>query len=105
MFRSVKVFRRMFVFGGITAPDVPADQAHAQVNPRISQLYAFFTHMLICFPEFDLIEVSTFFPHRSPQRHRAAQFEFDSTTPDSASVIGIPACGRVLIVSQVTHVM
>jgi hypothetical protein len=34
MARAVEVFARVLVWAGITAPDVAARQAHAQVRPR-----------------------------------------------------------------------
>lgn len=36
----VKMLRRVLVDGGITAADVPADQAHPEMNPRITRLEA-----------------------------------------------------------------
>jgi len=39
---GVKVFCGMFIFGGVTAANMAADQAFAQVHPGISHLQTFF---------------------------------------------------------------
>lgn len=39
-----KMFRCVFILRTVATADVAADQAHAQVNPRIADLYAFFAN-------------------------------------------------------------
>jgi hypothetical protein len=60
----VKVFGGVFVLGRVAAADVPADEAHAQMDPGIAELHAVLANMCRRFSYFDLIEVSTFFWHR-----------------------------------------
>ena len=60
----VKVFGGVFVLGRVAAADIPADQAHTQMDPGIAELNAVLTNMFVRFSYFDLIEVSTFFWHR-----------------------------------------
>ena len=60
----VKVFGGVFVLGRVAAADVPADEAHAQMDPSIAELNAILTNMLVRFSYFDLIKVGTFFCHR-----------------------------------------
>ncbi len=43
MARTVEVLRGMFVLRVVAAPDVPARHAHAQLDPGIARLQAFFT--------------------------------------------------------------
>jgi hypothetical protein len=64
MLGVVKVFGRVLILGRVATGRMSADQAHAQVNPRIASLNAVFAYMLIRFFYFDLIEVSAFFWHR-----------------------------------------
>ena len=40
------------------------DQAQAQVNPGVPRLNAFFTDVLACLPELDLIKMTAFFLHK-----------------------------------------
>jgi hypothetical protein len=63
MLGVVKVFGGMLVLGRIATRRVSADHAHAQMDPGIAGLNAVFTHMLVRLPDFDLIEVRTFFCH------------------------------------------
>jgi len=65
MLRLVKVFGGVFVLGRVAATDIAADKAHAQVDPGIAGLHAILTNMFVRFSYFDLIEVGTFFWHRS----------------------------------------
>jgi len=60
----VKVFGGVFVLGRVAAADVPADEAHAQMDPGIAELHAILTNMLVRFSYFNLIKVGTFFCHR-----------------------------------------
>src|SRR3981189_310635 len=60
----VKVFGGVFVLGRVAAADVAADEAHAQMDPGIAELYAILTNMLVRFSYFDLIKMGTFFCHR-----------------------------------------
>jgi hypothetical protein len=64
MFRVVKVPGGVFVLGRVATSDIPAYQAHAQVNPGIAGLHALVAHVLGRGLDFDLIEVSTLFWHR-----------------------------------------
>jgi hypothetical protein len=57
MLGSVLVFRR------VATPNVSACKAHAQVNPRITELHAFFADVLGGRGHFDLIEVSAGLSH------------------------------------------
>jgi hypothetical protein len=60
MFGSMKMLGGMLVLGGIAAPDVAADQAHPQMDPRVTHLQTFLA--AICarlhFPDF--LDVRTF---------------------------------------------
>jgi hypothetical protein len=45
MLGSLKVFRRMAIFGGVATAHVAALEAGAQMNPFVSQRHALGTHM------------------------------------------------------------
>ena len=47
MFGVVEMLGRVFILRRIAAGRMSADQAHAQVNPRIASLNAVFTNMLV----------------------------------------------------------
>ncbi len=64
MVRIVKVFSGVFILGRVAATGMPADEAHAQMDPGIAGLNAVLTNMFARFSHFDLIEVGTFFCHR-----------------------------------------
>ena len=40
----LKMLRRMFVLGTVTAPHMPARETHAQIDPRVADLYAILAH-------------------------------------------------------------
>ena len=63
MFGVMKVFSGVFVFRGIAAGHVAADQAHAQVDPAIAHLYTLVTYPLVGFAEFDLVGMSASLCH------------------------------------------
>ena len=60
----VKVFGGVLILGRIAATGMPADEAHAQMDPGITGPNAVLTNMFSRFSNFDLIKVSTFFWHR-----------------------------------------
>jgi hypothetical protein len=64
MFRVVEMLGGVLVLGRVATGHMSADQAHAQVNPRIASLNAVFTHMLVGLSYFDLVKVSAFLGHR-----------------------------------------
>jgi hypothetical protein len=43
MASGMKMFGRVFVFGGVATTHVPAGQAHAQVYPAVAHFQTFFT--------------------------------------------------------------
>ena len=57
MVRLVEVLGGMFIFGRITAADVAAFHAQAQVNPGIADLDAIFADMFIGVLNFDLFDM------------------------------------------------
>jgi hypothetical protein len=59
----VKMLGGVLILGRIAASGMSADQAHAEVNPRIACLYAVLADMLGGLPDFDLIQVSALFWH------------------------------------------
>jgi hypothetical protein len=52
-----KVFGGMFVLGRVTATDVAAGHAQAQVNPGVAELYAFFADVRFGGGDFNLVEM------------------------------------------------
>jgi hypothetical protein len=64
MLGVVKVLGGVLILGRVTTPDIPADQAHAQVNPGVAGLNAVFANVFIGLSYFDLIEVGALFRHR-----------------------------------------
>jgi hypothetical protein len=64
MFHEMKVFGRVLVLGRVAAAHVPANHAHAQMDPGVAHLHAFFTNMRVRVPDFDLIQVRAFVCHR-----------------------------------------
>jgi hypothetical protein len=63
MLRFVKMFGGVLVLRGVTTGSMTADEAHAQVNPRVACLNAVFTYMLVGLRYFYLIEVRAFLWH------------------------------------------
>jgi hypothetical protein len=62
----VKMFGGMLVLRRIAAADMPAGQAHAQVNPGVAHFDAVRTNMYVCGRDFDLIEMLAFCHYQSP---------------------------------------
>jgi hypothetical protein len=62
----VEMLGGVFILRRIAARDVAAEQAHAQMNPRVARLNAVFTNVFFGFAKFDLVEVGTFLWHRFP---------------------------------------
>jgi hypothetical protein len=60
MFAVVEMFGGVFVLGGIAASDLAAYHAHAEMNPRVSNLYALFTDVFVCGFDLDLIQMFAF---------------------------------------------
>src|ERR1700685_3145580 len=60
MFCSMKMLGGMLVLGGIAAPDVAADQAHPQMDPRVSHLQTFFAAICAWLHFLDFFDVRTF---------------------------------------------
>jgi hypothetical protein len=65
MRRGVKVLGSVAVLRRVAATHMPANQAQAEMDPRIAHLCALFAYMFARFSEFDLVEVSAFFRHRT----------------------------------------
>jgi hypothetical protein len=63
MLRLMEMFGGVPVLGRIATADFPADKAHAEVDPFVACFDAFFTHMLVGFSDFDLIEMGTCLCH------------------------------------------
>jgi hypothetical protein len=57
MFGFVEVLSRMFVLRRVTTANMPANQAQAQVHPRIPGFDAVFADVRFGLLDFDLIEV------------------------------------------------
>lgn len=55
-----KMFGGVFVLGRIAAADVAANHAHAEVNPGVTQFYAFFADVRVGGGDFNLIQVLAF---------------------------------------------
>jgi hypothetical protein len=64
MTRSLKMLGGMPVRGRVTAADVPAGEAHPQVDPAIADLDTVLAKILIRRSDLDLIKVSAFWYHR-----------------------------------------
>jgi hypothetical protein len=64
MFAAVEMLGGMFVFGGIAAGDVPAFQAHAQMDPDVPHFQTLIANMLGRLGEFDSFEMLADFCHR-----------------------------------------
>jgi hypothetical protein len=72
MMLPVKMFRSVLVLRRITAADVPAGQAKAQVYPRVADLNAIFADMFAgCF-DLDLIQMRALVGHRSSKKSEFA---------------------------------
>src|SRR5579872_234932 len=64
---SVKMFRCVFVLGGVAAAYMPSDQAQTQVDPCIAHLDAFLADMLVRVGNLDLVGVLALFCHKASQ--------------------------------------
>jgi hypothetical protein len=60
MLASVKMFGGMFIFGGIAASHVAANEAHAQMDPRVSRLQTILATVCARLHFFDFFQVRTF---------------------------------------------
>jgi hypothetical protein len=56
----MEVFGGMFILRRIAATYVPAEHAHAQMNPGVADFYAVFTDVRVRGGDFDLIQVLAF---------------------------------------------
>jgi hypothetical protein len=65
MLHFVEVLSRVFVFGRITAPHMPARQTQAQMHPRITHLDALFAKMYVGVLNFNLVEMRALILHGS----------------------------------------
>src|SRR5271166_5090337 len=63
MLGVVKVLGGVLVLGRVTTAHLPADEAHAQVDPGIAHFHALFTGMFPCASNFDLVKMGAFFRH------------------------------------------
>jgi hypothetical protein len=63
----MEVLSRMLILGRIAAADLPALQAHAEVDPGIPCLYALFTDVLIGVFDLDVVEVGALLRHEGLQ--------------------------------------
>ena len=61
----VEMFGRVLVLRRVSTTHMSAREAEAQMNPRIAGLHAVFAHMFVRFFDLDLVQVRTFFRHRS----------------------------------------
>src|SRR5262249_17559909 len=59
MTSRMKVLRRMFIFGGIAATDVPAGEAHAEMNPGIAGFKTVFAPLGAGFYIVDFFQMRT----------------------------------------------
>jgi hypothetical protein len=66
MFGVVKVLGGVLVLGRVATAGVSTNQAHTQVDPRVTSLNAVLTHMLVRLSYFNLVKVSAFLRHRFP---------------------------------------
>jgi hypothetical protein len=66
--RLVEMLRSMLVLRRIATSNVSTNEAHAQMNPRVSHFDAFLANVSPGCSELDLVEVATFFRHRSSER-------------------------------------
>jgi hypothetical protein len=64
MLRPMEMFGGMLVLRRVATANVSARKTHAEVDPRIAGLSAFFALMFVGFPYLDLIEMCTFARHR-----------------------------------------
>jgi hypothetical protein len=87
MLCSVEMFCGMFVFRRVAAAYLPTRETHAQVNPRIAHLDAFFTHTRFGFSYFDLIEVGASLWHRVAPT--LAHEYFFAAFSDDEALIGV----------------
>lgn len=69
MMSSVKMFGRMLILGAIAATGVPADQAHAEMDPTITDLETVLAASGAGFDVVNLVEVNTIW-HVIPRRSR-----------------------------------
>lgn len=53
----MKMFRRVFIFGRITAAHVPTFEAHPQMQPCVAGFDAILTDVFVGLRELDLIEM------------------------------------------------
>src|SRR5271169_1997899 len=63
VFGAMKMLGGMLVLGGIAAPDVPANEAHPQMNPLVPHLQTFFAAVCAWIYFLDLFDVRTSFQH------------------------------------------
>jgi hypothetical protein len=68
MLSFVKMLGCMLILGRVATADVPANKAHAEVDPLIASLHTVLTYMLVGLSNLDLIKVGTLFRHRFLQR-------------------------------------
>jgi hypothetical protein len=57
MTRRVNVEFHMLVFGGVTAPNITANHAHAQVGPGVAYVQTFLAFVSGGFPDLDQVEM------------------------------------------------
>jgi hypothetical protein len=62
----MEVLGGMLVLRGIATADLPALQAHAEVDPGIPCFYALFTDVLIGVFNLDVVEMGALLRHRGP---------------------------------------
>jgi hypothetical protein len=70
----VKVLGRVLVLRGIAAADLPTLQTHAEVDPGIAHLYAFFANMLVGVFNLYVVEVGALFWHGGLQIGTVSRF-------------------------------
>jgi hypothetical protein len=63
MLGFVEVFGGVLILGRVATTHLPTNEAQTQVDPRVSHFHALFTHVLVGFSEFDLVEMSAFGCH------------------------------------------
>jgi hypothetical protein len=68
VFGSMEMFGGVLVLRRVTAGRVPANETHAQVNPRVAGFDAVFANVLVRFCNLNFFQVRAFCRHRLPPK-------------------------------------
>ena len=74
MSNGMKMLGGVFIFGGIAAADMAADQAQAQVHPAVAHFDAFGADVRTGGGDFHFVQVFTLFRHLSSFERRPVPF-------------------------------